>query len=116
MISEEIRKALAKRISTADEWDYGVKKCWEEEIGILSRNIEETIEFFDHECTEDEFSWFSEVFYEVAEKTQSRPFIECLYRVAKKYPEECKKYNVYSFIDEAAEAIDDELSAILRAE
>ena len=116
MITEEIRKALAQRRATDSEWDYGVELCCEKEIEILSRNIEETIEFLDVECTADEFSWISEVFLEVAEKTQSRPFVECLYRVAKKYPEECKEYNVYSFIDEAADAIDDELTAIRRSE
>lgn len=116
MITEEIRKALAKRRATDAEWDYGIELCRKEEIEILSRNIEETIEFLDVECTADEFSWISEVFLEVAEETQSRPFIECLYRVAKKYPEGCKKYNVYSFIDEAAEAINDEATAVRRSE
>lgn len=94
MITEEIRLAIKKRSETDDEWDYGVQQCCNEEINILSRNIEDTIAFLENECTADEFSWLSEVFDDVAEKTQSRAFVDCLYKVAEKYPEECKKYYI----------------------
>jgi len=94
MITEEIRSAIQKRAVTDDEWDYGVEQCWKEEIEILSRNIDNTIAFLETECTADEFSWLSEIFDDVAEKTQSRAFVDCLYRVAKKFPEECKKYYI----------------------
>ena len=94
MITEEIRKSLSKRIATNDEWAYGVDLCCKEEIEILSRNINDTIAFLETECTADEFSWLSEVFDDVAEKTQSKDFFDCLYRVAKKYPEKCKEYYI----------------------
>ena len=29
MITNEIRAVISKRVSTDDEWDYGVKQCWE---------------------------------------------------------------------------------------
>ena len=90
MITDEIRTSITKRATTDDEWDYGVKQCWEEEIEILSRNIDDTIAFLENDCTADEFSWLSEVFDDVAEKTQSRAFVDCLYKVAKKFPDECK--------------------------
>lgn len=72
MITDEIRAAIVKRAATEDEWDYGVKQCWEEEIAILSRNIDDTIAFLESECTADEFAWLSEVIDDVAEKTQRR--------------------------------------------
>ena len=94
MITDEIRASIAKRAATEDEWDYDVEKCWKEEIEILSRNIKETIAFLEYECTADEFAWLSEVIDDVAEKTQSREFVDCLYKVAKKYPETCKEYYI----------------------
>lgn len=105
---EDIRAAIQKRNSTDDEWDYGINQCWNEEIEILSRNIEETIAFLEYNCTANEFSWLSEVFEQVAKKTQSRAFVDCLYRVAKKYPDECEKYHVNLVIEYADGAVEDE--------
>ena len=36
---------------------------------------------------------------DVAERTQSLEFVEALYQVAKKYPEEVEKYNIMTFIE-----------------
>ena len=107
MITEEIRSAIKKRSETDDEWDYGVKQCWEEEIEILSRNIDDTIAFLENDCTADEFSWLSEVFDDVAEKTQSRAFVDCLYKVAKKFPDECKEYHIDRVLEFAEGALND---------
>ena len=107
MITNEIRAVISKRVSTDDEWDYGVKQCWEEEIAILSRNIDDTINFLESDCTADEFSWLSEVFDDVAEKTQSRTFVNCLYKVAKKFPDECKEYHIDRVLEFAEGALND---------
>ncbi len=107
MIIEDIRAALQKRISIDDEWDYGVNQCWNEEIEILSRNINDTITFLETDCTADEFSWLSEVFEQIAKKTQSRAFVDCLYRVAKKYPDTCKEYHIDFVIQCADGAVED---------
>lgn len=106
MFTDDIRCALIKRKSIDDEWDYGVQLCWQEEIKIMSQDMDKTIDFLDNECTAEEFSLLSEVFEDIAEQTQSQPFVDCLYRVAKKYPEETQKYNVMSFIDTANALID----------
>ena len=108
MITDEIRVAISKRVATDDEWDYGVKQCWEEEIEILSRNIDDTIAFLENDCTADEFSWLSEVFDDVAEKTQSRAFVDCLYKVAKKFPDECKEYHIDRVLEFAEGALNEE--------
>ncbi len=107
MITDEIRTSITKRAATDDEWDYGVKQCWEEEIEILSRNINDTIAFLENDCTADEFSWLSEVFDDVAEKTQSRAFVDCLYKVAKKFPDECREYNIDKVLEYAEGALND---------
>ena len=105
MITEEIRAAIKERAATDDEWAYGVQKCWNKEIEILSRNMEGTIRFLESDCTADEFSWLSEIFDDVAEKTQSRAFVDCLYRVAKKYPQETKKYYINHVIQFAEKTL-----------
>lgn len=107
MITDEIRASITKRAATDDEWDYGVKQCWEEEIEILSRNIDDTIAFLENDCTADEFSWLSEVFDDVAEKTQSRAFVDCLYKVSKKFPDECTEYHIDRVLEFAEGALND---------
>lgn len=73
-------------MATDDKLDYGVKQCWKEKIELLSRNINNTIIFLENDCTAEDFSWLSEVFEEVAKITQSHAFVDCINRVAKKYP------------------------------
>lgn len=107
MMTKEIRAAIKKRILTDDEWDYGVNQCWNEEIEILSRNINDTITFLENDCTADEFSWLSEVFEQIAKKTQSRTFVDCLYKVAKKFPDECRKYHIDEVLEYAEGALND---------
>jgi len=82
VIAKDVRTVLKERIriakETQDNWDYGIEQCCKEEIDILSRNMNETIMFFDNECTDEDFFWLSEVFEDIAEKTQSREFVEAL--------------------------------------
>ena len=82
MIADEIRAALKERLrimeETDDNWDYGIDKCCKKEVKILSEDISETIRFFTDECTNEEFFWLSEVFSDVAEKTKSSEFVQCL--------------------------------------
>ena len=94
MIAEKFRTILERRMALHLEDDIQTEQCWKEEIEILSQNIEETILFLEKDCTADEFSWMSEIFEEIVEKTQSREFINCLYRVAEKFPEEAEKYHI----------------------
>ena len=68
-----------KRISEEcyDEWDYGIEKCWKQEIEILTEDIPSSILFLQNECTADEYSWISEVIEDIAEKTNSYEFVMC---------------------------------------
>jgi len=82
VIAEDIKKVLKERLriaeETQDNWDYGIEKCLKEETDILLRDINETIIFFDNECTDEDFFWLSEAFEYISEKAQSREFIETL--------------------------------------
>ncbi len=105
MITKEIRAVIAKRASIPDIWENFIEQCWKEETEILSRNISDTIDFLENECTADEFSWLSEIFDDVAERTQSREFVDCLYRIADKYSEESAKYHIVENLKYAEDAL-----------
>ena len=87
---EKFREVLKERRrvceETHDEWEYGVNQCFQEEIKILSKDIDSTIEFLKTECTEDEYGWISEEMDYVAKETQSRKFVDCLKELKNKYP------------------------------
>lgn len=101
MIKDRIQPIIEEREATDDEWEYGVEQCHKKLISLLSEKIDETITFLDNDCTADQFSWISEVFDEIADITQSHAFIDALKRLATKYPEETKEYNILSFIESA---------------
>ena len=101
MFRDIIKERIQISIKTQDEWDYGIEQCHKKLIGLFMNSMSDALNFLDTECTADEFSWLSEVFDDIAEKTQSREFIAALRRLAKKYPEETQRYNVISFIDSA---------------
>lgn len=105
MLKNEYRKLIDKK----KELDYECEILWKQEAEMLSKNITETIHFLDNDCTADEFSWMSEVFDDVALATRSKEFIECLWRGSKKFPEECKKYNVLAFIKSAEDIVNDKV-------
>ena len=62
------------------------------EIALFTRNLQETVQFLDNDCTADQLSWMSEVFEEISAKLQSWEFIDALKRTADRFPEECKKH------------------------
>ena len=107
MIKDRIIPILEEREATHDEWDYGVEQCHKKLISLFTENIDESIKFLDNDCTADQFSWLSEVFEEIAEITQSHAFIDALKRLAVKFPEETKTYNLLSFIESAESMIEE---------
>ena len=78
MITEKIRKAIAQRATVNDEWDYGVQQSQKAILSIISEIYDEMIDIF-----------------------PSQRLIEALRKAADKYPEEVKKYNLDTCIDEA---------------
>ena len=64
------------------------------EIELFTRNLQETIQFLDNDCTADQLSWLSEVFDPISAKLQSWEFIDALKRAADRFPEECAQYNI----------------------
>lgn len=101
----DFKEIIQKRAKINSEWYTEIEKIWGEMISLFSNDIEKTILFIKTDCTADEFVWLSEIFEEIAEKTKSKEFIDCLYETARKFPDETKQYNIISFIDDAAELL-----------
>lgn len=101
MIKEEFAKIVAV-LEETDMNNYAViEPLWENEIALFTRDIKETIDFVKNDCTASQFSWMSEVWDEIAEKTKSKEFINCIKETAKKFPEECAKFNIAGSIESA---------------
>ncbi len=91
----EFSKVLAerKRIAeeTMDNWDYGIEECHKKLLLMISDNLEDGIRFLENECSPDDIYWVSEVFDDIARKTQSRDFIAAIHRIYDKMPENVKE-------------------------
>ena len=101
MTTEKIRKAIANRASTDDEWDYGVQQSWKEVLSIISESLDDIVDFIENDCTADEFSWLSEIYDKIIDIFPSQRIITALRKTASKYPDEAEKYNLNYCIDEA---------------
>ena len=94
MNMEAFKKCITMRERTHSEDSAGMEECWKELIEVLTENIDSSIQYMLTDCTADEFTWISEVFDEVVEKTQSRAFLDCCWKLTEKFPEESEKYNI----------------------
>ncbi len=101
---EEDAKCLSE---LPDYWE--TSPAVKAEILLFTRDLQKTIDFLDHDITEDQFSWMSEVFEEISAKLQSWAFIDALNRAADRFPEECKKYCICPIIEFAIGQLSDEV-------
>jgi hypothetical protein len=72
-----MKEATQFRITERED-TYWIEDYWQKAINIFTANILETIDFILNECSDEEFYWLSEIFEEIAEKTQSKVFIKTL--------------------------------------
>lgn len=105
MIKEKLSKLINKRDGFQDDIDFTSNPVILDMIELMSSNVDDTIHFLDKDCTGEQFVYLSEIFDEIAEKTQSHSLIAALRRCAKKYPKETEDYNIIYFIDSAEDYI-----------
>ena len=105
-IKDEYQKLIEERKKIVEivDWNEPVIKKM---IALFTKDINETIKFVLEDCSEDQFSWLSEIFDQIVQKTKSKEFIEALRKIALKYPEETEDYNIIFFIDFAESFLDD---------
>lgn len=102
MMINEFREVIKQRerieAISSGEWADGIERCWQEEIKILSEDIESTIDFLNNHCTASEYSWISEIIEDLIEQTQSKELLECYKSLMNKFSDECNVYNIEASI------------------
>ena len=112
-IKDEYPKIIKQRINddglddTPDYWE--TSPTIKSEIELFSRNLQETIDFLNNDCTAEQMIWMSEIFEEISAKLQSQDFVDALRRVAEKYPEYSKKYHLSDTIAIAEAQLEDSI-------
>lgn len=106
---KSFRDVIKRRIKiskeTQDEWDFGIEQCWKEMLKIFCKNIDDTIDFLNTECTSEEYYWISEIFDDITRETQSKKFIDCIEKLQEKFPNACEQCNIAGSIAFAKEEL-----------
>ena len=102
MLKNEVINVLEKRINTNDNDSYTVYKYRDKLVGLLGKDAGETIKIL-YELNEKEVLYISEVFEEIAEALQSCDYIECLWKLAEKFP----KSNLERCVETAEKFMDE---------
>ncbi len=99
MIKENMQEIIKERIRNCDElgdnWDYGIDKCHEQMIRILTENIEDSITYILNECSNEDFFWISEIFIDLIKITKSTKLLDTFKTRLSKINE--KNYNRNDF-------------------
>lgn len=90
-----------------DEDDYGLDKIRNELSDLIVSDISGAIKFMceDPDCDDEIFSDWSEVFDDVARKSQSREFVAALKVAAKRFPKACEEYSIMKCIEFAEDEL-----------
>ena len=109
MFEKKRFKSLCAEIETVDIYLYWeLDRISKELLDIVCKNKESFYEFIEYmktEMTESEYSTLSEISDEIAYEYPSFAFIEAYKMLAKKYPEETKKYHIAGFIKDAEASV-----------
>lgn len=81
----EIEKIIEERKKLHPD-DSRVVEKWKELTQIFIQNEENTIAYL-NSCCKENIYWISEIFEDISEQLQSSGFIECIERLAIKYPD-----------------------------
>ena len=80
---------------------------WEAEIKQFTANIQESIQFIENECSDEEFYWLAEVFDDIMEKTRSVDFLNCIRRRVQMVKDDGRKAELLEDIKTAEEYVDE---------
>ena len=105
-IAKEYTKLVAERKGWQGDIDYEHNPVVRAMIGLLTKDVEQTVHFLKEECSSEQMIWLSEILDEIIEITKSKKIVDACYIVAERYPEAAKEYNIKFFIDSAAEYLE----------
>lgn len=101
LIGEELQPILEERRRLSES----IGQCRKKEVEILSREMADTVYFFENSCDDETFYWLGEVFEEVAELTQSQEFITAIKKRASKIADAEERRIIKTDIDYAENRI-----------
>lgn len=82
-----LKEVVQFRITESED-NYWIEDYWQTATEMFVRDINASIEFIQKDCVDEEFYWLSEIFEDIAEKSQSKELIKVLRnRLAKVLPE-----------------------------
>ena len=96
-IKDEYTAILQQRLKengiddTPDYWE--TSPAIKAEIELFSRNLQETVQFLDNDCTAEQLIWLSEVFEEISANLQSWEFIDALNRASQRFPKHKERFS-----------------------
>ena len=82
---KEIDKIIEERKKMHPD-DPRIVEKWNELTQIFIQNEESTIAYL-NSCCKENIDWISEIFEDISEQLQSSRFIECIEKIAIKYPD-----------------------------
>ena len=88
-----VKNIINKRVKLHEEDYYRIEECRNELIEILSKDELLTIEIL-NQLDDEEISYVSEVFEEIADNLNSVNYIDCLEKIYIKYPHLLLKYAI----------------------
>lgn len=83
--NNKIEKLIEERKKLYPD-DYRVLEKWNELTQIFTRNEEDTIVYL-NSCCRQNIEWISEIFEDISNQLQSPRFIDCIEKLAIKYPD-----------------------------
>lgn len=104
-MDDTIKDIIDKRLALHINDGFALHECWETEAGILSEDVEATVDYILNDCDDDTLYWISEVFEEVIEKTKSQPLISALVQRCEKVSDAEKKKSIKAEIESAKETL-----------
>lgn len=98
MIEAKIKEIIEQRLD--EEYFYYVE-CWKKEVGILTKDINETIEFVKNKCDDHTLFWMREVFEDIIEKTKSKELLQVILERANRVIDENKRKEILKEVEYA---------------
>ena len=105
-IAKEYSDLIAERKAWQGDIDYERNPIVQAMVELLTKDVDQTVQFLKAECSSEQMIWLSEILDEIIEITKSQQIIDACYIVTERYPEVAKEYNIKFFIGSAAEYLE----------
>lgn len=92
-----------KKIDINNTIDY--YEIVDKEVELLTRNVDETLEFISQLTDELEFVYMSETLVKIASKERNDTIIKAYEKITEKFPNALKRFNIKNIIEYAKQRI-----------